>query len=178
MTVAVVLLAACAGKSTRGSPATKTPPATSASPSPQTDPSVAAAEQMARAAYAGYVQTWAIASQAADPDNPDLARYVADPLLSLTRNNIQKLKDIGAVQLGAQRSTVIATRVDLAAKPPTVTITACLDYSALKLVYRSNQSPVPNSAITNPKVPSVATVWLYATGQWLVNESKQGTHTC
>jgi hypothetical protein len=99
-------------------------------------------------------------------------------LLSLTRNNIQKLKDIGAVQLGAQRSTVVATKVDLAAKPPTVTITACLDYSALKLVYRSNQSPVPNSAITNPKVPSIATVWLYTTGQWLVNESKQGTHTC
>ena len=167
---------ACASKKPTGT--LPSPAPGSAAPTPSVEPSVASAEQQARAAYAGYIQTWAIASQQADPDNPDLARYVADPLLSLTRHNIRRLKDIGAVQIGTQKATVVNVQVDLAAKPPTVTITSCLDYSDLRLVYKSNQSPVPNSSGGDPKVPSVATVWLYLTGQWLVNNSKQGSHTC
>ena len=167
---------ACTNKKPTGTPPSPTP--APASPTPSVDPSVATAEQLARAAYTGYIQTWATASQQADPDNPDLARYVADPLLSLTRHNIRWLKDIGAVQVGAQKATVLDVQVNLATKPPTVTITSCLDYSELRLVYRSNQSPVPNSGGGDPKVPAVATMWLYQTGQWLVNNSKQGSHTC
>jgi hypothetical protein len=151
---------------------------TSASPTPSVDPSIAGAEQQARAAYAGYIQTWALASQAADPDNPELARYVADPLLSLTRHNIRTLKDIGAVQVGAQTATVQRVEVDLAGKPPTVTIYSCLDYTNRKLVYKSNQSEVPNSGPGTPKVAAVSKVALYNSGQWLVNEVKQGSHPC
>ena len=68
--------------------------------------------------------------------------------------------------------------VDLAGTPPTVTINACLDYSALKLVYKSNQSPVPGTEITTPRVSVVVKVSRYTTGQWLVNESKEGGSSC
>lgn len=165
---------------TRDDSATPTPTSapTSSSSTPSVDPAVADAEAQARAAYAGYIQSWATASQAGDPDSPDLARYVADPLLGLTRHNIRTLKNKGAVQVGAQSATVKTVAVDLAGKPPTVTINACLDYSALKLVYKSNQSPVPGTEITTPRVSVVAKVSRYTTGQWLVNESKEGGSSC
>jgi len=134
--------------------------------------------QSAIGAYNGYVQYWAIASQAADPNNADLARYVADPLLSLTRHNIQRLHDNGEVQIGAQTATILSTQADLGNAQPAVTIHACLDYSALKLVYKSNGAPVPSSAIKTPKVSTVATVWRYQTGQWLVNKVESGTDSC
>jgi len=142
------------------------------------DPSVADADQQARAAYAGYIQTWALASQAADPDSPDLARYIADPLLSLTRSNIRRIKEMGAMQVGAQKATVRSVQVELNATPPTVTINSCLDYTDRKLVYKSNQSEVPNSGPKTPKVSAVSKVVRYASGQWLVNEVKQGSDPC
>ena len=152
--------------------------ASSASPSPSVDPSTAAATQAAIAAYNGYIQTFALAAQTADPADPSLARYLADPLLSLTRHNLQTMKDRGEVQVGAQKATVTSTQVDLNAAQPVVTIHACLDYSDLKLVYKSNHSPVPNSEIKTPRVSAIATVWLYQSGQWLVNNTKQGNDTC
>jgi hypothetical protein len=154
------------------------PTQASSTPTPTVDPSFADAEQQARAAYAGYIETWARALQAADPDTPDLTRYAADPLLSLTRHNIRTLKDKGAVQIGAQTAAVRDAKVDLAVDPPTVTINSCLDYSGLRLVYRANRSPVPGSRISDPKVSAIATVTKYPNGQWLVNESKQGRDTC
>jgi len=147
-------------------------------PSPTGDPMVAQARQSALAAYDGYVRTYALASQVANPDDPNLASYLADPLLSLTRHNIRILKDNGQVQIGAQTATVTSSTVDLATTPPTVTIHACLDYSSLKLVYKSNQSPVPNSSLKNTHISAVVTVARYATGQWLVNDSRQGSDTC
>lgn len=176
---AVLITLAAAG--CQGDPGPEATPASSApaaSPTPSVDASVAAADQAARAAYAGYIQTWALASQAADPDDPNLARYVADPLLSLTRHNIRKLKDIGAVQLGEQKATVLSSQADLAAKPPTVTLHSCLDYSTLKLVYKANQSPVPGSALSTTKFASIATVTQYTNGQWLVSETKSGSDPC
>jgi hypothetical protein len=76
-----------------------TPSASTASPSavsasPTAEPSVATAQQQATAAYNGYIQSWASASQSADPDDPNLARYIADPLLSRTRHNLRKLTEV------------------------------------------------------------------------------------
>jgi hypothetical protein len=173
---AAVAIAGCTSDEPEPGPSTVAPTAAAATPS--VEPSVASAQQQAIAAYNGYIQSWALASQAADPDDPNLPRYVANPLLSRTQHNIRKLKDIGAVQLGAQKATVLDSTVDLAAKPPTVTIRSCLDYSDLKLVYKSNQSPVPNSEIKQKKVAAVATATLHTTGQWLVTETKQGSHKC
>lgn len=178
-TLAVVVTCAAVGCSTTSPPRPQADPTPAPSfSSPVADPDVVEAERQARAAYAGYVQTWALALQTADPDSPDLARYVADPLLGEVRHNVRFIKDIGAVQIGAQTTTVLSVKVDPAANPPTVTINSCLDYRAIKLVYRSNQSPVPNATITDPTVSSVVTVWRYPTGQWLVNDSKPGSHPC
>jgi hypothetical protein len=175
LVLALTLNAACtSGDSTRSE--TREP--TSASATPTVDPKVADAEQQARAVYAGYIETWAIASQNADPDNPDLARYLADPLLTLTRRNVRRLKDIGAVQVGAQKATLRSVKVDLSANPPTVTIDSCLDYSNRKVVYRSNQAPVPNIGPPTPKISAVSKVTLHTTGQWLVSEVNQGSEPC
>jgi len=176
LALAMAISAACTTKGSSSPRPSSTQ--TSTTPMATADPSVTDAEQQARAAYTGYIQTWALASQTADPDNPDLARYAADPLLSLTRHNIRTLRGNGQVQVGAQKATVLSAKVDLAASPPTVTINACLDYSELKLVYKSNQSPVTGSEIKNPRVSAVVTVAKYTTGQWLVNESKQGRDPC
>jgi hypothetical protein len=150
----------------------------SPTPSPSGDSKAADAQTKALAAYKGYLLAYASASQAANPDDPNLASYLADPLLSLTRHNIRTLKDKGEVQIGAQTATVLSSQVDLAGSPPMVTIHACLDYSALKLVYQANRSPVPNSAPKTTRVSAVATVANYTTGQWLVNATKQGIDTC
>jgi alkanesulfonate monooxygenase SsuD/methylene tetrahydromethanopterin reductase-like flavin-dependent oxidoreductase (luciferase family) len=172
---AVILLAAgCAAHKGTG-----TQPSAAPSRTPTVDPSVADAQEAALSAYNGYIETFALASQSANPDDPNLSRYVADPLLSLTRHNIRVLKDMGAVQLGAQKATVTGSEVNLTGTPPTVTIHACLDYSALKLVYAANQSPVPNSVLKVTRIPAQAKVAQYPGERWLVNESKQqGSEPC
>ena len=151
---------------------------TGAAPSPSVETSQAAARRQAEAAYTGYLQAFAVASQQADPDNQDLARYAADPLLSLPRHNLRALQNKGAVQLGAQRATVLGATVDLDSAQPSVTLQSCLDYSSITLVYRTNQSPVPNSAPQSSRVSAVVTVWRYQNGQWLVNDTKQGSGSC
>ena len=177
---AVVCVALTAAGCTSSAPKPVASQAATASPtpSPSEDSKAADAQATALAAYKGYLLAYAEASQAANPDDPNLATYLADPLLSLTRHNIRTLKDKGEVQMGAQTATVVSSQVDLASTPPTVTIHACLDYSALKLVYQANHSPVPNSALKTTRVPAVATVAKYATGQWLVNDTKKGSNTC
>jgi hypothetical protein len=183
--LAAVVLVLGSGCDSRGSqpqttnssqPTTST--ATTSSATTSQDPKAAAASKAAVTAYQGYVQAFAAAAQIPDPEYPALSRYAADPLLSLTRHNVRVLKTNGEVQLGAQTVTVTSTTVDLAHKPPVVTIHACLDYSALRLVYKANHSPVPNSQITTPKVSAIVTAWQYLNGQWLVNEAKDGTDPC
>src|SRR6266550_5927189 len=137
---AVVLAGGCTRKSTTAPP-TSAPSSADASPTPSMDPAVVRAID----AYHGYLAAYAAASQTANPDDPNLANYVGDPLLTLTRHNIRVLKNKGQVQLGAQKATVKSGQPNLSATPPMVTLNACLDYSELKLVYQANQSPVPNS---------------------------------
>lgn len=177
--VAALLLSACGTGENHGGNST---PATAISRSPAVsstvDPQTAAALRAATAAYQGYLAEFARAAQRADPDDPDLARYLADPLLGTTRRSLRAMRDKGEVQLGTQTATVTRAEADLTGGQPSVTIHACLDYSTLRLVYQANRSPVPNSRITHPKVSAVATVWLYKTGQWLVNDSKQGDEPC
>jgi hypothetical protein len=173
----LVVATGCTDGSTASSPPSKRAP-TSANATPTVDRSVATATEAAVAAYNAYIDAFARASQAADPDDPNLARYVADPLLSLTRHNLRAMRDRGQVQLGAQKATVTSTQVDLASTQPAVTIHACLDYSSIKLVYRSNQSPVPNSENTDPMVSAIATAWLFKNGQWLVIDTKDGGDPC
>jgi hypothetical protein len=182
MTVLLVLGTGCGSSGSQSPPTNSgTPSASAAAPSSATtsqDAKATAASKAAVTAYVGYVQAFAAAAQVPDPEYPALSRYAADPLLSLTRHNVRVLMTNGEVQLGAQTATVRSAAVDLKHSPPLVTIHACLDYSALRLVYKANHSPVPNSQITTPKVSAIVTAWQYLNGQWLVNEAKDGTDPC
>lgn len=169
----VLVAGGCSSKDkTTSPPSAPTSPA--GSPSPTVDPTVAKAID----AYNGYLAAYAAASQTANPDDPNLAAYLGDPLLTSTKFSLEQLKNHGEVQLGAQKATVLGSQVDMGAKPPTVTLQTCLDYSAIKLVYASNQSPVPNSALKQTKVGATVTVAQYPDGRWLVNNSKQSGATC
>jgi|GEM_PF-5131253 len=158
---------ACRGKDL--APASDpTGPARSASPTPTVDPGVAAATQAAIAAYNGYFSAYAASAATANPDDPSLVRFIGGPLLSLSQHNLRNLKDHGAVELGNPKTTVTGSTVNLSASPPVVTIEACVDYSDYRLVYASNQSPVPNSALKVPRYTTTATINLFADGRWLV----------
>lgn len=177
MLIVMLLAAGCSNGDSDKAPtpasATDTP-----TPTPVVDASAANADELARAAYDGYLSAYAHAAQVADPDDPTLARYAADPLLSRTRHNVRKLKTIGAVQVGAQKATILDSRVELGARPPTVTIRSCLDFGEMKVLFTADRSPVPGFTVKKTKVPAVVTVWRYKTGQWLVNDTKQGDHRC
>jgi hypothetical protein len=142
------------------------------------DPKAEAASKAAVAAYQGYVQEFAAASQIANPDYPGLNQYMNDPLLSRTRHELRSMRDKGVVQVGAQTATVTGTTVDLASAQPSVTVRSCLDYSTLRLVYKANHAPVPNSQLTKTRLEAITTVWQYRNGQWLVNDTKTGTDPC
>jgi hypothetical protein len=144
-----------------------------ASPSPTIDPAIAKAID----AYNGYLAAYARASQNANPNDPTLGQYVGDPLLTSTKFAVEQLKNHGQKQVGAQKGTVVSSQANLAAKPPTVTLQTCLDYSGIKLVYQKDQSPVPHSEIPQ-HVGATVTVAQYPDGRWLVNNSKQSAASC
>ena len=167
MVAATFAVAACTGKDAIPA-STSTTRAGSASPTPSVDPGVAAATQAAVAAYNGYFTAYAAAAATANPDDPNLATYIGGPLLSLSRHNLRTLKDHGAVELGNVKTTVTSSTANLTASPPAVTVQACVDYTDYRLVYQSNQSPVPNSALKIKRYTTTATVNLFADGRWLV----------
>lgn len=164
--LAMPALAACGPRPPRPARSSSAP---STSPSPTADPKVADATAKAIAAYDGYVKAYANAATTANPDDPNLAKYIGGPLLSLSQHNLRVLKDHGAVELGSPKATVSSSRADLAASPPTVTVESCMDYSDYRLVYQANQSPVPNSSLKLKRYTSTATVSLFADGRWLAS---------
>jgi hypothetical protein len=169
--VAVAAIAALAACQPGKAPAAAGPPvaspsaSASASPSPTVDPAVVKAV----AAYSGYVAEYAHAANSADYGDTNLAKYIGGALLSLSQHNLRVLSEHGAIELGTPTATVQTTSAKLTATPPTVTITACLDYSTYQLVYKSNHKPVPGGALANKRYTTTATVQLFSNGQWLVS---------
>lgn len=183
LAVVLVVGAGCGRSGSRSQPpvknsTTSTSATATTSATASQDPKAEAASKAAVSAYLGYVQEFAAASQVPDPDYPGLARYLNQPLLSRTRHELRSMRDKGVVQVGAQIATVTGTSVDLASDQPSVTIHSCLDYSALRLVYKANHSPVPNSQLKKTKIPAITTVWLFVNGQWMVTDTKDGTEPC
>lgn len=165
--VAALTAVACDGKSATPA-ASPSAAASSAPPAPSVDPSIAAATQAAVTAYNGYFTAYATAATTANPDDPNLATYIGGPLLSLSRHNLRTLKAHGAVEVGDVNTRVTGSAANLNASPPAVTIQACVDYTDYRLVYQTNQSPVPNSALKIKRYTTTATVNLFADGRWRV----------
>lgn len=144
------------------------PAQTPASP----DADTAEAERAALAAYAGYLAASRKAELAGDPHDPELRKYLADPLLTRVRLAIRDMEEHGAVRTGKIISDPTITAVDLAAVPPTVSIQDCIDTTKYRLIYRKDRSVVPGSA--GGRYLATATATRYPDGRWLISAS--GVH--
>jgi hypothetical protein len=98
--------------------------------------------------YNGAVQTMVAAQQAGDPDYPELTRYFIErtPALINLQGSITRNGDRGVYYAGDLAVvTAEVTTIDQDADPPTATIESCVDYANYQLVYREDDSPVPDT---------------------------------
>ncbi|MFG3703208.1 hypothetical protein ACGF7U_00500 [Micromonospora sp. NPDC047670] len=126
-----------------------------------------AARQAALAAYAGYLAASRTASGRSDPHHPDLARFLADPLLTRVRLSIHEAKEHGAMRTGTLVSDPTVTSVSLDSSPPTVEIQDCLDATGYRLVYARSKRVVPGTGGTRHLATATAT--RYPDGRWLIS---------
>nr|WP_230417202.1 hypothetical protein [Micromonospora tarapacensis] len=127
----------------------------------------AAAEKAALAAYAGYLAASRTASRRSDPQEPELTRFLADPLLTRVRLSLRQAREHGAVSTGKLRSDPTVVAVDLDAEPPTVEIQDCLDATGYRLVYLANERVVPGTRGSRHLATAVVT--RYPDGRWLIS---------
>lgn len=125
------------------------------------------ARKAALAAYSGYLAATREASGDSDPHHPELATYLADPLLTRVRLTLRTAREHGAVRVGTLRSDPAVSAVDLANVPPIVEIQDCLDATGWQLVYTRDKRVVPGSQGTRHL--ATATVARYPDGRWLIN---------
>ncbi|PZF99560.1 hypothetical protein [Micromonospora endophytica] len=126
-----------------------------------------AAEQAALKAYAGYLAASRTASQRSDPHHPDLTRFLADPLLTRVRFNLQQAREHGAVSVGTLRSDPTVISVALDATPPTVEIQDCVDATGYRLVYLDGGKGVPGTRGTRHLATATAT--RHPDGRWRIS---------
>lgn len=131
------------------------------------DTGVAAAEKSALAAYAGYLRASRKAELAGDPLDPELRKYLADPLLTRVRLTIRDAKEHGAMRTGKLVSNPAVTGVDLDSVPATVSIQDCIDATGYRLIYKKDRRAVPGS--TGGRYLATATASRYPDGRWLIN---------
>ncbi|MFE9690677.1 hypothetical protein [Micromonospora sp. NPDC005806] len=86
-----------------------------------------AAEQAALVAYSGMWRAYAKAGRAANPDEPDLARYAADEALATLRKGLAEYRSEKQVIKGEFGSSPRAADAVPPGDPTTVTVTDCLD---------------------------------------------------
>jgi hypothetical protein len=127
----------------------------------------AAAEKAALAAYAGYLKASRAADARSDPHHPDLAKYLADPLLTRVRLVIRETKEHGAMRTGTLVSDPTVTAVSLDTVPAVVEIQDCLDATNYKLVDARTRKVVPGTGAG--RYLATATATRYPDGRWLIN---------
>jgi hypothetical protein len=164
----VFAIAAVAGCDSDGQrPNTVVSRTISSAPATTTDADVTRAGETALAAYRRYLAATAKASNSANPDEPDLRKYLADPLLSQVIYGVHQLKAKGAIQTGNTTSSPEVTSVNLRGTPPTVAIQDCIDKSDYRLMYKADHQPIPVTGLDRYR--ATATVTRYDDGRWLVN---------
>nr|WP_246141275.1 hypothetical protein [Micromonospora olivasterospora] len=126
-----------------------------------------AAREAALAAYSGYLAASRTASRRADPHDPELARFLADPLLTRVRLSIREAKEHGAMRTGTLVSDPTVTAVSLDTVPATVEIQDCLDATGYRLVYAKTKRVVPGSG--GGRHLATATATRYPDGRWLIS---------
>jgi hypothetical protein len=98
LAVVGLLAVAC---SDGGEPAPTTPPVPSSPATTSADP-VTAAEEAALAAYEGMWRAFSAASQAADPEHPDLSRFAEGDALALLVSGLEANRREGLVSEGGE----------------------------------------------------------------------------
>lgn len=126
-----------------------------------------AAEKAALAAYAGYLNATHEASERSDPHHPELAKYLADPLLTRVRLTIRKAKEHGAMRTGKLVSDPTVTMVSLDTVPATVEIQDCLDATNYQLVDAKTRKVVAGTGAGRHLATATAT--RYDDGRWLIS---------
>lgn len=172
--VLVVLAAATAAGCDRDGGGGK-PPVNSTSATASVSPSVNAEEAAARtaalAAYNGYREAFIKASATADTNSAELAKYVADPLLTELRLDLQIKRDQGLVTTGRPVWNATVSAANVSVRPFTVQIDDCFDATNWPTVHKANGQPagVPGQ---NKKYRVIAEATLYDDGRWLINSSR------
>ncbi|MBE1485825.1 hypothetical protein [Plantactinospora soyae] len=162
----VALIAAGTGCGSRTEPGTPGG-GTGAEAAASADTDAAAAEKSALAAYAGYLNASRKAELAGNPLDPELRKYLADPLLTRVRLTIRDAKEHGAMRTGKLVSNPAVIGVDLDSDPATVSIQDCIDTTGYRLIYKKNRAVVPGSA--GGRHLATATATRYPDGRWLIN---------
>jgi hypothetical protein len=167
--VSLLLLTACHSGGSTGSSVSPSSVA-SASPSPSVDPAVADASAKALAAYNGYREAMVTAEANADYNNPDLPKYLADPLLTQAKGDLYQKRQQGLVMIGRPQWSPKVSTVNVSTRPYTVQITDCLD--------TTNWDTVNKATGKSVAVPGQAKKYIvtseakqYDDGRWLIDQS-------
>ncbi|MEN3308878.1 MAG: hypothetical protein V7603_5080 [Micromonosporaceae bacterium] len=166
-----MLLAATA--CSHGEPSTPpgSPAASNAAPSPSTDSRVQQESAKVLAAYSGYNEAYVAAAATANFDDKALPRYVADPLLAELRFALRQQSEQGIVYQGKPTWAAKITKINVAERPFSATISNCFDNGSWTPIYKSTRKPVPAPTQAKRYVVT-STAKFYDNGRWLISEAK------
>lgn len=102
---------------------------------PQDDP-----QQQAIGAYVGMQRAYLTATETADPDHPDLARYAAGEALQRLRNGLESIRDRGLRGRGEVTFDTKVQSLNPVDQPVKITVRDCMDTSASEL-YKVSGEP-------------------------------------
>jgi hypothetical protein len=128
------------------------------------------ASTRAIAAYNGYWDTFVKAAANPAAPTPDLATYVADPLLTELRLTLRQIRDQGIVYKGRPTSSPRATSSNTTTAPFSVAIEDCFDSTDWVPVYSANgqSAAAPGQA---SRYVITSTMKLFDANGWLVVET-------
>ncbi len=176
---AAVALSGCHGS--KPGPAVTTPatPRPSPSATPSVDPTRAAATTDILAAFNGYrtAESQANTSGTATPTQ-ELQKYLGDPLLTQVVAGLQQNRTKGVYYTGNVTTDPKVTDVRLGDQPPSGTIRSCEDYANYRLVYRSNNSPVPVPPANRRFMVTYTATLVTGQGWRITNASSDRSQTC
>lgn len=175
--LAALTLAACSSNpsSTPGGTTGATPSSTTSAPSSTPSPADSARQQ-ATAAYAGMWRQMVKASETADWQSPELARYATGDALGVINRSLYTDHLNGVVSKGAPTTNPQVTKADPANDPTTVMISDCGDDTQW-VKYKKDGSPFTDSPGGRRSI--TAEVKKQTDGSWRVTRfAVEGVGSC
>lgn len=132
-----------------------------------TDPDTEA-RAAALSAYDSYLRAVVEANRRGEAHYDGLALYTGELLRQSIAQSITDNTTKGIYYMGELKN--VETRIDsidLASQPPVASISACLDATNYRLVFRTDNSPVPGTS-TGRRYMAGATASMSSNGRWLI----------